>query len=500
MTNDHRLVASGVAWNYLGSGTVLVAQILYTALTARLISPEGFGAYAAAQALFSLVSYLGLTTLGNAVIRHEGAGKHVAGTAFLLSGSAGALAALVLALVSPAWAGLWEIPDSESVGRLFALVVLMFTVSVVPLALLRKSLRYRRAALIEATGQVAGMVIGVLLALDNASPKALVIGQAAGAGLGAAAALASTRHELVLRFSKLDARALLAFTGHVSGQSLVYYAFYTAPSLVISRVFGSAVLGIYSRASVLVTLPTTHLWMGITKTMYPVVSRARGDTPRLQLLIEPAVVGATGLIWPLFAAVAGAAPIVVAALLGSDFAAVSDLLPPILVFGALNLAYVVAGNPLEVLGYQRIIWRYLAIWAAMLAVALGVAVELDFSVESLLWLVAGVQLLIHLLKLGATARIGLLRLIPILRGYGATLLVSGAFFATTRAVEQATSTVGLTGRTVAEVAAVALITSIVVLVPIRTPFSDVVRSGVRLLRNRQQRRDSSSETAARGVP
>ena len=59
----------GAAWNYGGAGVITVGQLAYTALTARLVSPAEFGAYAVAQALFALVGYFTLGTVGNAIIR-----------------------------------------------------------------------------------------------------------------------------------------------------------------------------------------------------------------------------------------------------------------------------------------------------------------------------------------------------------------------------------------------------------------------------------------------
>ena len=479
MSSDLRVAARGVGWNYLGSGVTLTAQVLYTALTARLVSPAGFGAYAAAQALVALVGYFGLATLGNAVIRHEREGRTVAGTAFTLSILAGLAASAAVFLGAGLWAHLWGVPESESLGRLFSVVVLLTAVASVPLALLRKALEYRRAALVEALSQVAGMAVGAVVAFELRSPTALVIGQAVAAALVASAAIVAARRRLALAFSQREARTLLAFAGQVSGQNLVYYGLYTAPSLLVSRMFGAVTLGGYNRANLMVTLPVTHLWTGVTKTLYPLITRARNDAARLRELIESTVETAAGLSWPLFAAVAGASPLIVRVLLGTRFADVAPLLPPIIVFGAVNLVYVVAGNPLEVLGYQRVIWRVQLLWIFLLAAVIASSVLVHTPIERLLWLVAAVHVLVHAAKLLATARIGLLRLGRVLHGYGLAVAVSAPFWLVAAAVDRLT--VGwqpLATRVAAEaVAVLGLLTLTSVVLP-STPLGRLVRSGL----------------------
>jgi PST family polysaccharide transporter len=483
MSNDLRLAAKGIGWNYLGSGTTLVAQVLSTAITARLVSPAGFGAYAAAQALAAAVGYFGLSTLGNAVIRHERQGRQVASTAFTLSIAAGAVTAAAIFLIAPAWASLWHVPASANLARLFALVLFLAAFGVVPLALLRKSLAYRQAALIESLSQVAGMAVGVALAFDLHSPTALVIGQAAASALTAGAALIASRRELSIGISRTEARSLLAFTGHVSGQSLLYYALYTAPSLTVSRIFGPVALGWYSRANLMVTLPVTHLWLGVTKALYPLIARARGDVARLRELIESTLLTTTALAWPAFAAVAGASSLVVRVLLGPHWSQVAAVLPPLLVFGAVNLAYVVAGNPLEVLGRQRIMWSIQLLWVGLLAPALALGAFAHLSLPALLWLVAGVQAIVHAAKLWRTSQLGILRLGRVLRAYAFALALSALFFLAAAGVERATASSGsLTLRILAEVVAITALAAVTVTLLPSTRASLAIRAGISLVR------------------
>jgi PST family polysaccharide transporter len=354
---------------------------------------------------------------------------------------------------------------------------MLSALTVVPLALLRKRLQFRSSAFIEAYSQIGGMALGAFAAITMRNPTALVIGQTATFGLIGAGALVAARDELTLTFSRSEVRPLLEFSGHVSGQSLVYYALYTVPSVLVSRIFGTQALGGYSRANLMVTLPVTHLWMGVTKTLYPLISRARHDGERLRELIEKVILKTIGTTWPLFAAAAGLAPLGVTVILGPAWANVSTLLPPILCFGAINLAYVISGNPLEVLGYQRVIWAFQLSWVALLGIAMTAGAISGVSLPGLLWLVALVQLLIHLGKLWTLAKLSLIRLGFVLRGYSQAIMLSAVFFGVAAGIEHATSSFGVVGCLFAELMALLASAAVVGWLLPLTPLGSTVRSG-----------------------
>ncbi len=425
-------VARGVRWNYAGSGLTLTAQLAYTATTARLISPREFGAYAAAQALIGIVGYLTLAPLGNAVIRQGRPSRRMIGTAVTLSIGAGATSACVVALAAPAWAELWRAPDSTSLIRLFSVSVLLSTTAVVPLALVRRALRFRAAATMEASAQVLGMAIGVGAAFETRSVAALVLGQVAASAVLSVGSIVLARRDVALAFSRHEARQLLRFSGQVSAQNIVYFAMYTAPSWVVSRVAGQVGLGYYSRANMIVTLPLSHLTVGLTKALYPLYGRLRNDRERTREVIESTLFTSVMFSWPAFAAAAGAAPLLVRVLLGPQWTEAGRLLPAFAAFAAVNIAFVIVGNPLEARAHFRQAWAIQGAWVTMLAGVLGVCLARGVSPLNLLLLVAAVEAVAHGAQVFVASRLGYVRLARVVRTYCFAAGVGGLFFVVPR--------------------------------------------------------------------
>jgi O-antigen/teichoic acid export membrane protein len=399
-----QLSVRGAAWNYGGAAVVIVGQLLYTALTARLISPSEFGAYATAQALLMLVGYLTLATLGNAVIRQPVLERGLVGTALLMSGATGIAVSLVVLAVAGPWAQLWRSPGAESLLRLFAPQVLLVTLAVVPMALIRRDLRFRAATLIETASTVLGFGVGALLAVRLRNADALALGQIANAGALCTLSVLSSRTQLQLAFSRSSARSLFSFSSQVSLQNLGHYVNNTLPSFAVSRSLGQASLGYFSRGSLLVGLPQTFLVQGISKTLYPIYPRFRNDEVESRRMMADVTSVTTTVIWPLFAALAGLAPLVVEILLGARWTPVASVIGPLCLYAMANIAYSIFAPFAEAYGYLRVIWWIQLWWSGALIAALGVAVLEDADMRAIVLVAAAVQIPVHMLQVALLAR------------------------------------------------------------------------------------------------
>ena len=159
---------------------------------------------------------------------------------------------------------------------------------------------------------------GGVLALELRNANALVAGQVATAATLLLLSAAAARPQLAVAYSSVHARSLFSFSAQVSLQNLGHYLNNTLPSFVVSRSLGQASLGFFSRASLLVGLPLTFLAQGVNKTLYPIYPRFRDKPDECRRMLMDVASVTTTAVWPLFAALAGLAPIVVELLLGEE--------------------------------------------------------------------------------------------------------------------------------------------------------------------------------------
>jgi len=441
-------------WNFLGTAATVVAQIGYTATTARLVSPASFGAYAAAQALMGMAGYAGMSTLGNAVVRHPALTSAVTRTAGSLSVAAGAIAAALMIAIGSLWQHAWRVSGGEfnSLVGILALTVLVQSLGWVPLALLRRSLRFRAASAAETLSQLSSMSVGIACALVLRDARALALAQLAASVLLLAALTFLSRGAFRFGFDRFEAVPLLTFAGQVSAQNFGYYAIHTAPTWGISRFFGETLLGLYSRANLVMSLPLTYLSTALSKALYPLYPQLQSDPRRARVLIEESLIVTSGLAWPLFAALAGAAPLIVRVLLGSKWSGAAPLIPPFALYCCLNVVFVLLANAAEAFGWLNFVWKLQAVWALLTVYALALQHMFSFSPAVFLTVVAGMQVGVHALQLLIFGRRGFLRARTILGGELAHAALAAAVYGAFRVADKGLASQSIGVRCSADVA------------------------------------------------
>ena len=380
VTSLTRSALSGTAWNYAGAAVLVVVQIVSTAATARLIPPREFGLYATAQAAAGIFGYFTLSAVGQGLIRRAHLGPRAVGTAQTISLISGAAVALPMWFLASLWSDAWHIPDAAPLVRVMAVTLFLVSSATVPLALLRRGLRFRDAASAEVGTQVVGITAGVLLAVQMHSAMALAIGQTIAAGALLVSTSLLAKRDLRLDFAVSEARYLTSFAGQVGAQNVGFFTLYTAPGWVIARLFGARDLGLYSRANVIVGLPLNYLTTGLVKVMYPFYGRVGGQLPRIRALLSEAITIATGFAWLFLALVAGASPIIVEVLLGRGWHGASTLIPLCALIASANLPWVLLANAAEAFRWMRVVWSVQAAYAVVLVA--GFALVRFASLES----------------------------------------------------------------------------------------------------------------------
>ncbi len=232
----------------------------------------------------------------------------------------------------------------------------------------------------------------------------------------------ATRSQLGVSYSRVQARSLFSFSAQVSLQNLGHYVNNILPSFAVSRFLGQASLGFFSRASMLVGLPQTFLAQGVQKTLYPIYPRFRDNKEECRRMMIDVASVTTTMVWPLFAALAGLAPLVVEFLLGARWAPAASIVGPLCLYATANFAYAIFASFAESFGHLRQIWLVQACWTVALVCSLGIAVRADADMRAIVLVAAGVQIAVHVLQITLLARVATRRR----RGHAARGSLGGA--------------------------------------------------------------------------
>ena len=162
-----RQAASGVLWLTAQKWTIRLLGLVTIAVLTRLLSPENFGTVAAASTIlpfFYLLADLGFAAYIAQVARVD---QRMLSTAFWFSMTAGVVLCAVLFAIAPVMGALFGDPGVVPVLQALSFWVIFTAVGSVPMAMLRRSMRF---AVLAGQGAIAAVIAQVVAMVRASSP------------------------------------------------------------------------------------------------------------------------------------------------------------------------------------------------------------------------------------------------------------------------------------------------------------------------------------------
>jgi O-antigen/teichoic acid export membrane protein len=166
------------------------------------------------------------------------------------------------------------------------------------------------------------MGVGIGMAWQGCGAWSLIGAQLAQAALLTILAYAATRHPLQPLFHWPTYRPLVRYGGWSSVISFCEYITGELDKLSISRLWGVAAVGLYSRGWMLIGLPIYTLSSGVARVALPAFSQVQHDIPRLRAAYLRSLRLMGAIMPPICLGAAVAAPEIVNVMLGAKWLAV----------------------------------------------------------------------------------------------------------------------------------------------------------------------------------
>ena len=306
-----------MSWSTAATVVTAVLQIGYTAVMARLLTPAAFGLVALAGVVLRFGSYFSQIGLEHALVQKAEMSEEDVRAAFTSATLLGGLCTVALALGAPLATRVFHEPAVVPLVRVMGLSLLISGLSATALTILRRRMAFRTLAIIETVSYlVAYAGLGIGLAWRGLGVWSLV-GASLGQGvLAGGLAYAATRHSLRLYFHWPHYRPLLAYGTRITLTSFLEFITSSLDTLLIGRFLGAALLGIYNRAAMLITLPLYLLTRSVARVVFPAFSQIQAQVAKLGSAYLGSVTLVAAVVLPLGAGVAVATPVLVRALLG----------------------------------------------------------------------------------------------------------------------------------------------------------------------------------------
>jgi O-antigen/teichoic acid export membrane protein len=258
--------------------------------------------------------------------------------------------------------------------------------TVVPTALLTKSMRFRPIAISQTVSSIVQGAASLALAIAGAGYWALIAGNLAGTILRVFMLWRALEAKVLPNMELGLVRPLVRSSGHMLGTRLIYFFANDFDTFLIGRIGGVAMAGPYSLAKQLCHSALDQMSAIVNQVMLPVFASKTDRDAQLEGLSQVISVTAA-LMFPLFWTLGVVAKIVLPLVFGSrwaglivPFAAFSLILPLRCVYAFLDTAVMSTGR-------TGTTFRNMVVWAGIMMPAILVAALTDVRYVSFAWIV-----------------------------------------------------------------------------------------------------------------
>lgn len=275
-------IARSVFWLAWSRGLVQAVSFLSTLLVARLLSPGDYGLMALATIWTSTLALVAELGLGAVVIQFPDLEDDELNLCFWLSMALAAIGYAALYALAPAAASWFSTPKLVDVLRVAGLTLPLVTFRLVPEGLLRKRLQMDRISQAEVAAVLLTLPVVLGLAWRGAGVWALVAGTLVLPSIQMVAIFWYVRWWPGLRLRSRRLGNLLRYGLGALGARASWAAYEQVDMFILGKVAGGVVLGLYTMAKTLASLPVVKISVVVNQLAVPLMAGLQQDRGALR--------------------------------------------------------------------------------------------------------------------------------------------------------------------------------------------------------------------------
>jgi lipopolysaccharide exporter len=311
---------SGVAWGGVSKFIVIMFQLIFMAIMARLLDPEDFGLVAIANVCLRFFSYFSQMGIAPAVIQKKTLDDNDIRAAFFLSLGVSVFFFLLVILMADLVEAFFEITSLAIVMQALAFNFLLIGFSSVSLGLMQRTMDFKALAIIEIISYIGGYgIIGLSFAFNGFGVWSLVAAVITQTFLTAALGYSFVQHSLALKHPKENRKHFISYGGRYSINGFVEFLTSSIDALIIGKFMGATFAGYYNRALLLANLPVQHPVNILTKALFPIMGGISDQYDKQSTSVQLSILAVGCYAFSVSAGIYIAAPEIVGLLLGDKW-------------------------------------------------------------------------------------------------------------------------------------------------------------------------------------
>jgi O-antigen/teichoic acid export membrane protein len=317
---------------------VTILQLLQLAILARFLDSSDFGLMALVMVVIGFSQAFLDMGISNAIIHKQDITKDQLSTLYWVNVLAGILLFLIISLVAPLVAIIYNESELTSLILIVALTFLIQPFGQQFMILYKKEMRFNEIAKIEIINKTISLAVAVYFAYKGYGVYALVYGALAGTVSKTIQYMVKGLKEYkpVLVFKIDEIKEFLSFGAYQMGEKTINYFNREVDTLLIGKLLGVEALGIYTIAKQLVMRPAKIINPIVTKVTFPMMAKLQNNTLKLKSVYLKTINYLSSVTFPIYAFLFVMAPDLIPLLFGPQWDQAIPIVKILSLYGAIR--------------------------------------------------------------------------------------------------------------------------------------------------------------------
>jgi O-antigen/teichoic acid export membrane protein len=235
--------------------------------------------------------------------------------------------------------------------------------------LLEKKLNFKNITIVEVPAALASGIISISLAFNGFGIWSLVFGSLCGSLITVIILWKINTWRPLFKFSYAHFKELFSYGSHVTGSMVLYYVGGRMDSLVIGKFFGPILLGYYTIANILATIPQQKISWVVMRVTFPAFSTIQDNNEFLREAYCKVVKYISLITFPMLAGMFAVAPEYVTVFYGMRWAPMVIPLQILCLAGTLMSVDIIGSSILFSQGRVDIVFKLQLFFAIVMPIA-----------------------------------------------------------------------------------------------------------------------------------
>jgi len=316
----------GIVWNIIEKFAVQGIGFLLNIILARLLTPHDYGIVGMLTIFLTFSNIFIDSGFSRALIQKQNRTEKDYSTVLIFNFTFSIFIYIILFFASPVIAQFYKTPELINLQRIFFVVIILNSLTVVQNAQLQINIDFKNIAIVNSISVIISGIIAIIAAYKGLGPFALVIQSLSKALVSAIMFWIIGKWVPKTGFSKKSFKNLFGFGSKLLFSGLLSTAITNINNLVIGKVYTPASLGYYTRAQQFPEITSGTIASVLNTTTFPLMSSLQNNKDELVNILRRLIKITAMIVFPAMIGLAVLSEPIILVLLGEKWLPTANLL------------------------------------------------------------------------------------------------------------------------------------------------------------------------------